>query len=224
MHVGVVRAGVVSLAIVAMVLLGTTTAVQAGATQLVAHLTPISVDPLQMPWPTGSGEARIERGSDPGTVCFDLTVADVPGFPPGDGGNAFNFVLLSAGITIPLASSVTATFTTGCISGVDPTLISDLFTSPSDYYVRLSELDSDAAGCNPCLLGAIQGQLGFPSASETPAASALPNTAARLRAGSALGPQPAGVLAAIMLIAVIAALHGAYSAYQTGRTTHSRPG
>jgi hypothetical protein len=74
------------------------------------------------------------------------------------------------------------TITTGCISGLSQSLISDLFTNPEQYYFEVLQLNPDAIGCNgldiPCVIGGLRGQLGFaPAQVPTSAPTQIPNAA-----------------------------------------------
>jgi hypothetical protein len=105
-----------------------------------AHVVPGPGDP------DGIGSITIDRGSTSGTLCSSLAVADVGTVT---GANVYHGAPGAGGpVVVPLGISTS----TACVSGVDPSLLSDLFTNPADYFVEVTTADLP--------LGALRGQLG----------------------------------------------------------------
>lgn len=187
--------------------------VQADLPELVATLTDAQVVGPYSPLPTGEGSVRIFLGSDSGIICFELRLSNMAEWAP-FGRNAFSATIGkglpgAAGPTVatfPPISELPApeTISTGCISGLSPSLIGDLFTHPEQYYVEVLQLNPDAPGCNgidiPCVIGAIRGQLAFaPSQLPSSAPTQLPNTAMAARPGA----QFAVPLGTLFILAVL---------------------
>jgi hypothetical protein len=138
-------------------------------------------------------------------------VSNLPNFPPTFGGPEFHFQILgSSGVVASAlnANPIQRALTTGCISGLSASLISDLFTNPQRYSAEVQELNPDAAGCgdtSPCTFGAIRGQLGF-------APGQVPNAAMPRRAPNP-APEAATLVGVLLLLA---------SLITTGRVTGLR--
>jgi hypothetical protein len=180
----------IGLAVAGLSLLGPGAA-QADIPELVATLTEAQVVGPYPPLPTGDGSVRIFLGSDPGIICFELRLSNMAEWAP-FGRNAFSATIGkalpgAAGPTVATFPPISelpapATISTGCISGLSPSFIGDLFTNPEQYYVEVLQLNPDAPACNgidiPCIIGAIRGQLGLaPAQRPTSAPTQVPNTA-----------------------------------------------
>jgi hypothetical protein len=147
----------------------------ADAPQLVASLTGVQLPGQPPPPASARGTIHVWMGSDPGIICFELTVQNLPNIPAiADGG----MHLVVAGRTYP--TSIKTILSTACISGFNASVISDLFTNPGHYSAVVTDLNPDAAGCGapstPCILAEISGQFGF-ATTLSPAPGKVPNTA-----------------------------------------------
>lgn len=191
--------------------------VQADAPQLEATLTGVQVpgDP-NPPSPNEGGSVRVTLGSDPGIICFALTVSHLPNIPaPVEGGMR----LVIANHAFPRV--IRTTLSTGCISGFSAAEISDLFARPQNYDVVVTDLNPDAAGCGdpvPCVLAEIKGQLGFAPNSRV-APSQVPNTAIASRTPTRSGdPDSVMFVGVLFIVASLAFCSGAW-----GRPAKLRP-
>jgi hypothetical protein len=160
-------------------------------------MTPVQVDPARPPI-TGTGSVRISLGSDPGIICFELRLSNLSGFPPTFGGPSFSLQILGSSGVVASFGPIERALTTGCISGLSASLISDLFTNPQRYSAEVPEANPDQAGCSgegrpPCVYGAIRGQLGF-------APGQVPN-AAMPRTAPNPAPGVATLVGALLLLA-----------------------
>lgn len=103
--------------------------------------------------PDASGFADLTLKKGKGTICFDVSWADVDGtvvaghIHVGAAGVAGPVVVPLTGVAGAGTGSVSA-----CQTGVDPALIKAIKQSPSDYYVNVHSTTYPA--------GAIRGQLG----------------------------------------------------------------
>ena len=187
--------------------------VHADVPELVATLTGAQVvGPFPPPEPNGTGSVRIFVGSDTGVICFELRLSNMPD-RANFGTNAFTAWIGKAapGANGPTVATfppfgelpVPETLTTGCISGLSPALVRDLFTSPAQFYVEVEQLNPDVF-CDgveiPCSYGAIRGQLAF-----APTAP-LPNTAL----AASTTATPANVPALVGMLLVLAGVAGSW--------------
>jgi hypothetical protein len=198
-----IRAATILVGFAALSLLGPVPA-EADAPRLEAALMSVQVPGNPPPLPNETGSVRVTLGSDPGIICFDLSVSNLPNIPDAvEGGMR----LVIANHTLPWV--VHTTHSTGCISGFTGAQISDLFTHPQNYDVIVDDMNPDAAGCSippaePCILAELRGQLAFaPSSTATP--GEVPNTA--FARGAPVGSaerQPIVVVALLFITASLA--------------------
>ncbi len=210
MTVRALRVVALGIALASLTLPGAAT-VQADVPELVATLTGAQVvGPFPPPEPNGTGSVRIFVGSDTGVICFELRLSNMPNWAP-FGRNGFTAWIGKAapganGATVATFAPFSelpalSTLTTGCISGLSPALVRDLFTNPEQFYVEVEQLNPDAPGCDgvliPCVIGAIRGQLAF---APTPP---LPNTA--LAASTTTTPLDVPALVGMLLVLAVVA-------------------
>lgn len=103
--------------------------------------------------PDATGEAALTLNQGMGTVCFDLSWADIEGTVVA--GHIHVGASDVAGPVVVGLFSATLDGTdtvTGCITGVDPALVKNIRKNPADYYVNVHSSDFPA--------GAVRGQLG----------------------------------------------------------------
>jgi hypothetical protein len=179
------KAAAISAAVIGLLLLAPAIA-RAESHELVATLDPIAVNPDYDVW-TGEGSARLWLGSDPGSLCFVVTITGVSVFPPADPpqfpDDFFSAVIQTEGgdVVATLQSPVMASPATGCVAGIGDTVLTDLFANPTAYYAQVTQHSADAAGCSifgGCTFGALRGQLDFAEsavASTAAVASTLPS-------------------------------------------------
>ncbi len=213
------------IAIASLTLSGAAT-VQADVPELVGTLTGAQVvGPFPPPEPNGTGSVRIFVGSDTGVICFELRLSNMPNWAP-FGRNGFTAWIGKAApgangptvATFPPFAELPApsTLTTGCISGLSPALVRDLFTSPEQFYVEVEQVNPDAPGCGvdqiPCVIGDIRGQLAF--APTQP----IPNTA--LAASTTTTPGDERALVGMLL--VLAGVAGSWRRSTLKQTVEDR--
>jgi hypothetical protein len=198
--------------------------VQADAPQLVATLIPVKTGVFSEPWATGSGKASVSLGSDAGTVCFELQVADLPQFPPPIPGDTFVLWILphAGGSAVAvLDTNVRNAVTSRCVTGLAASLIGDLFTNPQRYDIEVADLNQDAAGCGSngvdCVLGGIRGQLRFAGTGVVPSAAAhdVPNTATEPSPNTTPSADAANLI--VLVLATLAIGSGAWLVSRQGR-------
>jgi CHRD domain len=99
--------------------------------------------------PDGSGLADITLNVGQGSVCWDITVADIA--LPATAAHIHEAPAGQPGpVVVPLSPPDASGHASGCTSA-DPTLIQDIVDNPAEYYVNVHNVDFPA--------GAVRGQL-----------------------------------------------------------------
>ena len=150
----------VAVALSVVATLGATATVRAATVTLTAELTAEAEVPT--PGPTGAtGTAVITIDDATGEVCYELTVA---GLDEGDPVVAAHIHAAEAGVAgdvvVPLFTEPPTGEMTGCVEGVDLTLLADIIANPDAYYVNIHTEAYPA--------GAVRGQLAVEQAPGEP--------------------------------------------------------